>query len=148
MTTSAPALGRPGAATGDHDRFGLLLHAEFTKFRTVGGWVVGMLLAAVVMVAFGVLLGVASRSSYSPGAGAGTKRSSGIPMFRSVLAGRRLRTAFSSFISSLPVTGASQPGSSIWSAVGCRPDRRDPPGHRRSTSNCRPVPPPRGPRPD
>ena len=69
MTTPSPTLERPAAATGGHDGFGQLLHAEWTKFRTVRGWVVGMALAALVMVLFGVLLGAASRSTYSNGPG-------------------------------------------------------------------------------
>jgi len=73
MTTSsplsAPTVERPDAATGGRDGFGQLLHAEWTKFRTVRGWVVGMVLAALIMVLLGVLLGAASRSSYSAGPG-------------------------------------------------------------------------------
>ena len=67
--TTTPTLPRPAASTGDHDSFGQLLHAEWTKFRTMRAWVVGMVLAALVMVLFGVLLGVASRSTYSSGPG-------------------------------------------------------------------------------
>ena len=73
MTTSSPlstpTVERAAAATGGRDGFGQLLHAEWTKFRTVRGWVVGMVLAALVMVLLGVLLGAASRSSYSAGPG-------------------------------------------------------------------------------
>ena len=69
MTTSSPILERATVATGGRDGFGRLLHAEWTKFRTVRGWVAGMALAALVMVLFGVLLGVGSRSSYSAGPG-------------------------------------------------------------------------------
>ena len=38
----APAPGRPAG-------FGRVLHAEWTKFRTVRGWVTGIFVAAVVM---------------------------------------------------------------------------------------------------
>jgi ABC-type transport system involved in multi-copper enzyme maturation permease subunit len=37
--------------------FRWLLHAEFTKFRTVRGWVVGLALAAAVLIGFGILPG-------------------------------------------------------------------------------------------
>jgi ABC-type transport system involved in multi-copper enzyme maturation permease subunit len=37
--------------------FGVLVHAEWTKFRTVRGWVIGMVVAAIVTVLFGVFLG-------------------------------------------------------------------------------------------
>ena len=73
MTASGTAyLGRPDAAADgtDQDGFASLLRSEWTKFRTVRGWVVGMLLAAVVVIAFGVLLGAASRSTYGAGPGA------------------------------------------------------------------------------
>lgn len=73
MTAPGTAyLPRPDAAAdgGDQDGFGMLVRAEWTKFRTVRGWVVGMALAAVVVVAFGVLLGAASRSTYGAGPGA------------------------------------------------------------------------------
>ncbi len=45
-----------------HAGFGLVLRAEWTKFRTVRGWVVGMVVAALVTVLFGVLFALASHS--------------------------------------------------------------------------------------
>jgi ABC-type transport system involved in multi-copper enzyme maturation permease subunit len=45
-----------------HARFGHVLRAEWTKFRTVRGWVVGMVVAALVTVLFGVLSALASHS--------------------------------------------------------------------------------------
>ncbi len=43
------------------DGFAQLLHAEWTKFRTVRGWVVGTLAAVLVMVLFGLLTASGSR---------------------------------------------------------------------------------------
>ena len=43
-----------------NDRFGWLLRAEWTKFRTVRGWIVGVAAAAMLMVLFG-LVGARSR---------------------------------------------------------------------------------------
>lgn len=40
------------------ERFGQLVHAEWTKLRTVRGWVLGLAAAALVMVAFGLLPGM------------------------------------------------------------------------------------------
>jgi ABC-type transport system involved in multi-copper enzyme maturation permease subunit len=40
------------------DGFGQLLHAEWTKFRTVRGWVIAMIIAAVVIVGFGLMPGL------------------------------------------------------------------------------------------
>ena len=57
MTTSTPTSYRPGVQPG-HDRFGQLVHAEWTKLRTVRGWVLGLAAAALVMVAFGLLPGM------------------------------------------------------------------------------------------
>jgi len=57
MTTQTTAQPQPGAATGDSPRgtgFGGLLRAEWTKFRSVRGWVIGMILAALLMVFIGV----------------------------------------------------------------------------------------------
>jgi hypothetical protein len=57
MTTQTTAQPQPGATTGDSPRgtgFGRLLRAEWTKFRSVRGWVIGMLLAVVLMVFIGV----------------------------------------------------------------------------------------------
>jgi ABC-type transport system involved in multi-copper enzyme maturation permease subunit len=57
MTTQAVSVPRPGAATARSPRrgtFGGLLRAEWTKFRSVRGWVIGMLLAAVLTIFLGV----------------------------------------------------------------------------------------------
>jgi ABC-type transport system involved in multi-copper enzyme maturation permease subunit len=72
--TSAGAryLDRPNVSppADGHDGFAALLHAEWTKFRTVRGWVVGMIGAALALVLLGALTGAASRSTYSSGPGA------------------------------------------------------------------------------
>ena len=47
-----PAATKSGA---DRAGFGHLLHAEWTKFRTVRGWVIGMILAALLTVLLGLL---------------------------------------------------------------------------------------------
>jgi ABC-type transport system involved in multi-copper enzyme maturation permease subunit len=53
MTTITPH--RPPAPAG-RDGFGQILHAEWTKFRTVRGWIVGMLVAIIVTAGLGVLV--------------------------------------------------------------------------------------------
>ena len=40
-----------------------LLHAEWTKFRTVRGWVIGMIVAVLVTAGLGLLFAAASGSS-------------------------------------------------------------------------------------
>jgi ABC-type transport system involved in multi-copper enzyme maturation permease subunit len=50
---------RPAQRAG-RDSFAQLLHAEWTKFRTVRGWVTGMAAAALMVVLFAVLAGISS----------------------------------------------------------------------------------------
>jgi hypothetical protein len=57
MTTLAPY--RPELHTG-RDGFAQLLRAEWTKFRTVRGWVIGMIAALLVIVGIGALTGANS----------------------------------------------------------------------------------------
>src|ERR1700722_2456686 len=53
---------RPGQQAA-RDGFAQLLRAEWTKFRTVRGWVIGMIVAALVTVGIGLLSAVGSMSS-------------------------------------------------------------------------------------
>jgi ABC-type transport system involved in multi-copper enzyme maturation permease subunit len=67
MTVIAPyrSPARPG-----RDGFAQLLHAEWTKFRTVRGWVIGMIVAVLVMAALGLLTaGGTSSGCQSTGGG-------------------------------------------------------------------------------
>ncbi len=50
--TIAPERSR---ARAGHDGFGRLLHAEWTKFRTVRGWMIAMVIAALVTVGIALL---------------------------------------------------------------------------------------------
>jgi hypothetical protein len=56
MTAGALSISRTGAAAADPalGRFGRLLHSEWTKFRTVRGWVIGMIIAAILTVLVGL----------------------------------------------------------------------------------------------
>jgi ABC-type transport system involved in multi-copper enzyme maturation permease subunit len=60
MTTVTPY--RSDLGTG-HDGFGQLLRAEWTKFRTVRGWVIGVLIAVGVTAGIGLFAAGGSRSS-------------------------------------------------------------------------------------
>jgi ABC-type transport system involved in multi-copper enzyme maturation permease subunit len=60
MTTITPY--RSGQRPGP-DGFAQLLHAEWTKFRTVRGWVIGMIVAVVVAAGIGLLATSSNRSS-------------------------------------------------------------------------------------
>jgi ABC-type transport system involved in multi-copper enzyme maturation permease subunit len=59
MTTRTISVPQPDAGPGDAHRgggFGGLLRAEWTKFRSVRGWVIGMILAALLMIFLGVFV--------------------------------------------------------------------------------------------
>jgi ABC-type transport system involved in multi-copper enzyme maturation permease subunit len=69
MTSTTSA--RPATRPGRDDSFRALVKAEWTKFRTVRGWVIGVLVAALVTVVI-VLLDHSSCGTVSPtGAAAG-----------------------------------------------------------------------------
>jgi len=61
MTASTVSPYRPGQQTG-RDGFAQLLRAEWTKFRTVRGWVIGLVVAVLVMLGLG-LFGAGGSSS-------------------------------------------------------------------------------------
>jgi ABC-type transport system involved in multi-copper enzyme maturation permease subunit len=46
--------------------FAQLVHAEWTKYRTVRGWVTGMVVAALMVVLFALLAGISSNQKGSP----------------------------------------------------------------------------------
>jgi ABC-type transport system involved in multi-copper enzyme maturation permease subunit len=56
---------RPGRWAG-RDGFLQLLHAEWTKFRTVRGWVTGTMVAVLMMVLFALLAGLSSNQKGAP----------------------------------------------------------------------------------
>jgi ABC-type transport system involved in multi-copper enzyme maturation permease subunit len=64
MTALAPY--RSPMATGS-DGFGSLLRAEWTKFRTVRGWVIGLLVGLLLIVGLGALTGANSVCSFQQG---------------------------------------------------------------------------------
>jgi ABC-type transport system involved in multi-copper enzyme maturation permease subunit len=61
MTARAMVPQSAGARAG-HVGFGPVLRAEWTKFRTVRGWVIGMIVAALATVLFGLLSSLATHS--------------------------------------------------------------------------------------
>jgi ABC-type transport system involved in multi-copper enzyme maturation permease subunit len=69
MTRQAISVPRPNAGLGGGPRgggFGAVLRAEWTKFRSVRGWVIGMILAALLTI----FLGAFAASNISIGCGA------------------------------------------------------------------------------
>ena len=63
MTALAPY--RSSQAPG-HGGFGSLLRAEWTKFRTVRGWLIGLLVGVLLIVGLGALTGANSQCSFQP----------------------------------------------------------------------------------
>ncbi|MFC6082512.1 ABC transporter permease subunit [Sphaerisporangium aureirubrum] len=59
---------RPGSRAGWRHGFGWQLRAEWTKFRTVRGWVAGMAAAALVTVALGLLFAGGMHTTCGEGA--------------------------------------------------------------------------------
>ena len=66
MTTGTTAPYRPAPRPGG-DGFARSLRAEFTKFRTVRGWVIAVVAAALATVLLGVLFAVGNHSSCGQG---------------------------------------------------------------------------------
>jgi ABC-type transport system involved in multi-copper enzyme maturation permease subunit len=66
MTALAPYRSQAPAGA---DGFGSLLGSEWTKFRSVRGWVAGLFVAALVTVGFGALTASSSLCSDGPGPG-------------------------------------------------------------------------------
>jgi ABC-type transport system involved in multi-copper enzyme maturation permease subunit len=66
MTTITPYR---STAREARDGFGQLLHAEWTKFRTVPGWVIGMIIAILVTAGLGVLIARGTGGSCQVGNG-------------------------------------------------------------------------------
>ena len=62
MTAQTTTPHRAGPAAG-RDGFAQLVRAEWTKFRTVRGWVIGLVVAALVMAGIGLLTAVGGSSS-------------------------------------------------------------------------------------
>jgi ABC-type transport system involved in multi-copper enzyme maturation permease subunit len=71
MTTGTITPYRSKQRTG-RAGFPQLLHAEWTKFRTVRGWVIGMAVAVLVTVLVGLLAASGTHSSCLPGPGGQT----------------------------------------------------------------------------
>ena len=71
MTAGTVSPYRPGQQTG-RDGFAQLLRAEWTKFRTVRGWVIGLVVAVLVMLGLGLFsAGGSSSSCQSTSGGSG-----------------------------------------------------------------------------
>ena len=99
------------------DGFGQLLHAEWTKFRTVRGWVIGLIIAVLVTAGIGVLVAKASANpSCSSQTGSGQHSpvqhgaACGQPVYPLGRAANPYRMRSTSCASHSPATAASRSG--------------------------------------
>jgi ABC-type transport system involved in multi-copper enzyme maturation permease subunit len=76
MTAGTVTPYRPGQQTG-RDGFAQLLRAEWTKFRTVRGWIIGLLVALLVMLGLGLFGAGGSSSSCQSTSGGPTRSDQG-----------------------------------------------------------------------
>jgi ABC-type transport system involved in multi-copper enzyme maturation permease subunit len=76
MTAGTVTPHRPGQQTG-RDGFAQLLRAEWTKFRTVRGWIIGLLVALLVMLGLGLFGAGGSSSSCQSTSGGPTRSDQG-----------------------------------------------------------------------
>ncbi len=75
MTAGTVTPYQPGQQAG-RDGFAQVLRAEWTKFRTVRGWVIGMTVAALVMLGIGLFAAGATTSSCQSSSGGPTRTGS------------------------------------------------------------------------
>jgi len=76
MTAGTVTPYRPGQQTG-RDGFAQLLRAEWTKFRTVRGWVIGLVVAVLVMLGLGLFGAAGSNGSCQSTSGGPTRSGQG-----------------------------------------------------------------------
>ncbi|GAA2446455.1 hypothetical protein GCM10010191_74370 [Actinomadura vinacea] len=113
---------RPGQRVG-RDGFRQLLHAEWTKFRTVRGWVTGLMAAALMVVLFALLTGVSSNQKGAPpvpiGPGGEPVTDSFYFVHRPLAGNGSITVSVSALKSSIPEgPGDLRPGTVPWAKAG------------------------------
>jgi ABC-2 family transporter protein len=105
------------------DGFLQLLHAEWTKFRTVLGWVTGMVVAALMVVLVALLAGVSSNQKGAPpvpiGPGGAPVTDSFYFVHQPLAGNGSITVSVSALRSSIPTGPADlQPGIVPWAKAG------------------------------
>ncbi|MCO6010524.1 ABC transporter permease subunit [Actinoallomurus purpureus] len=113
---------RPSERVG-RDGFLQVLHAEWTKFRTVRGWTVGMMAAALMVVLFALLVGVSSNQKGSPpvpiGPGGEPVTDSFYFVHQPLAGDGSITVSVSALKSSIPkAPGDLRPGTVPWAKAG------------------------------
>jgi ABC-type transport system involved in multi-copper enzyme maturation permease subunit len=116
MTVVTPY--RPRVGPG-RDGFAQLLHAEWTKFRTVRGWIIGMLVAALVVVLLGLVTTAGTSSSCSHDGGAARSGAACMPSFPAGPGGEPVMDSF--YFVRQPLTGNGSITVRITSLTGLLP---------------------------
>jgi ABC-type transport system involved in multi-copper enzyme maturation permease subunit len=109
--------------SGQRDGFLLLLLAEWTKFRTVRGWVTGVMAAALMMVLFALLVGVSGNQKGLPpvpiGTGGRPVTDSFYFVHRPLAGNGSITVSVSALKSSIPKgPGDLRPGTVPWAKAG------------------------------
>jgi hypothetical protein len=120
--TSTVTPHRPSRRSG-RDGFARLLHAEWTKFRTVRGWVTGMVAAALLVVLVALLTAFSSNQKGSPavpiGPGGEPVTDSFYFLHRALDGNGSITVSVSALSSSIPKgLGDLQPGDVRWAKAG------------------------------
>jgi hypothetical protein len=113
---------RPGEQVG-RDGFRQLLHAEWTKFRTVLGWVTGIVLAALLVVLVALLAGVSSNQTGAPpvpiGPGGGPVSDSFYFVHQPLAGNGSITVSVAALTTRIPTgTGNLRPGIVPWAKAG------------------------------
>ncbi|MFI0479411.1 ABC transporter permease subunit [Actinomadura sp. 9N215] len=121
-TMTPPRRPGPGEQAG-RDGFLQLLHAEWTKFRTVLGWVGGMGVAAGLVVMFALLAGVSSNQEGSApvpvGPGGGPVTDSFYFVHQPLTGNGSITVSVSELKSRIPTSPSElEPGTVPWSKAG------------------------------
>jgi hypothetical protein len=93
---------RSGLSSG-RDGFGQLLHAEWTKFRTVRGWIIGLVIGLIAMAGLGLLTAGGAQSSCQAQGGPARSGAACMPSFPLGPAGEPVNDSF--YFVHQPLTG-------------------------------------------
>ncbi|RFS83810.1 hypothetical protein D0T12_16425 [Actinomadura spongiicola] len=114
---------RPGGSESGRDGFPRVLHAEWTKFRTVPGWVSGTVTAALLVVLFAALAGISADQKDAPpvpiGPGGGPVTDSFYFVHRPLTGNGGVTVSVSALHSLIPTGPADlRPGAVPWAKAG------------------------------
>jgi ABC-type transport system involved in multi-copper enzyme maturation permease subunit len=110
---------RSGLSAGP-DGFAQLLHAEWTKFRTVRGWIIGLVAGLVVMAGLGLFTAAGAQSSCQEAGGGPVRHGAGCaPPFAIGPAGEPVTDSF--YFVHQPLTGDGSITVAITSMTGLLP---------------------------